>query len=155
MTVLGAAEGLLFDLFRIVRKNTCKSFLAVGVSDIIYWLLAAFLFAAAVINFTDGELRGYIFIGIALGLIFYFLAFSRMIIIIFMTFISIILKIFKLIFKILLTPVKILYKMLVRPFIRFLKKLFLSIKNSILRIKRFDNIFYRWKPRKKNDKKTQ
>lgn len=152
MIALGAAEGLIFDLFRTIRKNIATSFAAVGVSDAVYWIFAAFVFGAVVMNITNGALRGYMFIGIALGLIFYFFLFSRVVIFALMTIISFILKFFKLFLKILLTPVKFLYKMLVNPFIGFIKVIYAKNRFAGFKFKKF---FPVRKQRQKNDKKKK
>lgn len=158
MIAVGAAEGFIFDLFRVLRKNTCKSFAAVGVSDVLYWLVTAVVLVAALLHFTFGALRGYLFIGVAIGLIFYFLLLSRAVIWLFMKIIALILKIFKLIFKILLTPLTFLYKMLLVRVIAFLGRLFgrlsAKIKLCFFGMKK-KKLFYKWKLRRKNDQKTK
>jgi len=166
MIGIGAAEGFVFDLFRVLRKNTCKSFAAVSISDVLYWIVAAVILIAALFHFTFGQLRGYLFVGIALGLIFYFLLISRWVIAFLMKLIAIILKIFKLIFKILLTPLTFLYKMLLASLVmflgRFFKKIAVQIKMWFCEMKtrigfKLKNLnFLRiWKPRDKNVKKTK
>ncbi len=128
MLLLGISEGVIFDIFRMFRKKLPRGFLPAGISDIIYWLFAAGCFFYALWNLTAGELRGYMFIGIALGLIFYFLLLSKTIIFVFTAIFKFFLTIFKLIFKILLTPLAFLYKMLLEPFGRLFKRLFICRK---------------------------
>lgn len=142
VTLLGIAEGILFDIFRAVRKNISDSFLAVGISDAVYWLFAVSLFSAAMLRLNNGELRGYVFIGLGLGLLFHFLLFSNLIISIVTEIFLFFLKIFKIFLKILLTPTHFLYKMVVVPIYTFFKACIGKISNVR-------------KSGRRNDKKTK
>ncbi len=142
VTMLGLAEGFLFDIFRAVRRLAPKSFLSVGITDVIYWLFALSLFAWAMFWLTGGELRGYMFIGIALGLLFHFLLLSDVIISIVTEIFLLFLKFFNFFLKILLTPARFLYKMVLVPIYSFLKSIFGKISHVR-------------KSGRKNDKKTK
>lgn len=145
MTALGIFDGILFDVFRVWRKMLSKSFLAVGISDAVCWILAGSAFAFTVWNFADGELRGYIFIGIILGLVLYFLTFSDRNISIITGIFIFFLKIFKFFLKILLTPGRFLYKMILEPVQGFIKRKIYCI----LKVFNIRNLGI------KNDKKTK
>lgn len=123
VAVLGISEGILFDIFRVVRRKVSKSFLCVSITDVLYWIFAGSLFAAAMFYITCGELRGYMFAGMILGLILYFLLLSNTIVSIITGIFSLFLKIFEIFFKILLTPTHFLYKMVLMPGTFFLKKI--------------------------------
>lgn len=145
MILCGMAEGLIFDFFRIIRKKIPKTFLCTGMSDIFFWIISTICFFGTVWNVTEGYLRGYMFVGVFLGLVFYFLLLSKTIIWLFTAVFKFFLTIFKLIFKILLTPFVFLYKMLLGSFIGFWKNLFVCPKKINLR--KLGN--------KRNDKKTK
>ena len=141
MVAVGMAEGFLFDIFRVFGKFVKKSFWVVGISDLIYWLSATLIFVASAEFLNSGELRFYLFLGVAVGLLLYYLLLSKLIITIFFRIIKLFLQIFKLILKILLTPTHFLYKILLERFFRKIKKTMIffyrEIKKKIrsLRIK--------------------
>lgn len=122
VTLLGILQGCLFDVFRVVRKNTSRSFVCVGITDVIYWLSAGSLFAVFMLFLTDGELRGYMYVGMILGLILYFLLFSDLIISFVTNIFIFFLKFFNFFLKILLTPARFLYKMILVPVSLFFGK---------------------------------
>lgn len=144
MLLLGIVSGVIFDFFRVLRKNIPKTFAIVAISDALFWGLSAVCFFWMIWHVTYGELRVYMFIGISLGIIFYFLLLTKTIIWAFTALFKFFLTIFKLIFKILLTPLKFLDKMLLETFIGFLKKLFGCLKK-----------FLRKSRNKRNDEKAE
>lgn len=115
MVLLGAGWGLLFDLFRVFRRVARPGFLAVSISDILFWMLSLALVSGTMLYFNNGQLRWYVFLGILLGGIFYFLLFSRLILTALVKLLEILLKFLHFIFKILLTPLGFLYKILIVP----------------------------------------
>ena len=123
MIIVGMLEGAVFDFFKAFRKRA-SSFSVVGILDILYWIFASFIFLIFLVYSSDGELRGYIFIALVLGLVFYFLLFSRWINCLMDVIIRFFLKFFKFFFKILLTPLTFLYKILVGVFRRLKSILF-------------------------------
>lgn len=111
----GLLIGLLFDTFRTIRKSFKTSNFVTDLQDIIFWIITGLLILYSLFKFANGELRGYIFIGLILGYILYLLAFS-----------SIYMKISLTIFNFLKTT---LYYILIKPFaliIGFIKKFMLS-----------------------------
>lgn len=127
MFVLGAAEGVLFDVFAAIRRTLRKKNTA-AFFDILFWIAAASLFGCAVMRMTCGEIRGYMLLAGAGGLLIYFLSLSRLFVSVISSVIEIFLKIFKLILKILLTPAAFLYKILVECFFGKLGFLLHAIK---------------------------
>lgn len=115
MTAIGLAEGLLFDMFRAVRKMARKDFFTVGAIDMLYWLAAGGSFAAVCCKTVNAEVRTCCLVGFVLGLIVYFLVFGDGNVSIITEIFIFFLKIFKFFLKILLTPGRFLYKMLLEP----------------------------------------
>ncbi len=72
MMGLGLAIGLVFDIYQVLRQIIKPAKLMVHFTDLAIWLLiSAAVFV--VLLFTNwGEVRFYIFIGIGLGLVFYY-----------------------------------------------------------------------------------
>lgn len=113
MILCGAVCSVIFDLLRAFRiaLNPCNA--VVVVTDVLFWSSACFTVTAFVWNLNNGIFRFYEPIGIALGVIFYFLTCSRVFLNLFLFIFENILKILFFIFKILLTPSQFLYKILV------------------------------------------
>ena len=75
--LVGVVLALIFDFFRISRrKGTTKNFV-VYMQDVLYWIIVAIIIIISAFVTNDGELRGYMFIGYAIGAIFYLILFSK------------------------------------------------------------------------------
>ncbi|NMB25080.1 MAG: spore cortex biosynthesis protein YabQ [Firmicutes bacterium] len=72
----GLSLGLLFDFYRLWRRATRPQRLVTAVSDVLFWVVATPItyFYLVVGNWAD--LRFYVFLGLFLGLLLYFGAFS-------------------------------------------------------------------------------
>lgn len=107
----GLLIGLIFDFFRILRKCFKTKNWVTYIQDISFWIITGLIILYSIFKFNNGELRGYIFIGILLGISLYILIFSK-------TFIKVNLLIINFIKKVLnfiiIKPIKI--------FIKFTKK---------------------------------
>ena len=76
--IVGALLALIFDFFRISRRKGCTKNLVVYIQDAIYWVIVAIIIIISAFVTNDGELRGYMFIGYAIGAIFYLILFSKL-----------------------------------------------------------------------------
>lgn len=134
----GVLIGILFDLFRILRKSFKTSDFITYIEDITFWVLAGFLTLYFIFNFNNGEIRFYILLGIVLGIITYIITFSKYIIKFSVKIVSFIKCIISKINQIIIYPLKfiinILKKVLFRP-ISFIciniRKIFTNSKFSI------------------------
>lgn len=117
----GICIGFLFDFFRILRKSFKTTNLVTYVEDILFWILTGISIIFSMYNFANGELRSYMFLGLALGIAIYMLALSKTIIKIFVTIILILKQIIKKVFYIVIFPLKsiilFLNKKLLNPII--------------------------------------
>lgn len=104
----GILIGIIFDIFRILRRSFKTSNLVTYIEDMIFWTTSALLVMYSLFVFNNGELRGYIFIGLFLGIALYMLFFSRTIIKISVKIILFIKKIF----GIVLYPLKVIFKII-------------------------------------------
>ncbi len=77
--VTGGLLALIFDFFRAARKCGKDNLLIVCLQDILYLIIAAFVIIMSSFITNDGDLRGYMFLGYLLGVIFYLLLFSKFI----------------------------------------------------------------------------
>ena len=73
----GMSIGILFDIFRILRKSFKTIDFITYIQDFLFWLLAGAILLYSIFSFNNGELRGYIFIGVILGIILYMLILSK------------------------------------------------------------------------------
>ena len=76
----GINLGLFFDLFRVIRGLLRPGILSTPLLDLLFWALVTPVLLLYLILANWGELRGYVIIGLALGLFFYRLLLSGMII---------------------------------------------------------------------------
>lgn len=75
--VIGALLSVIFDFYRVLRGIFKPRSIVTYLFDLLYWLLAIFLTFSGLLVSNWGELRFYIFIGLAGGAILYFRLFSR------------------------------------------------------------------------------
>ena len=79
-TATGIVIGVLFDIFRILRRSFKTADWLTTLQDILFWILAGFVILFSIFKFNNGEIRSYIFIGIALGVLIYMLTLSKYIV---------------------------------------------------------------------------
>lgn len=133
----GFLIGLLFDIFRILRKSFKTSDFITYIEDISFWIITGFIILYSIFKFNNGELRGFIFIGIIFGLLIYILAFSK----IFIKVNLLIVKFLKkTLYNIVILPVlfisKILKKIVFKPISFLIINLRKSLSNFKTKIKR-------------------
>lgn len=117
----GIVIGIVFDIFRIFRRSFKTNDIITYVQDFLFWLVTGCILLFSIFTFNNGELRGYIFVGIILGLILHLLILSKY-------FIGIFVKIINLLKKIMGYPLHLL--------LNFTKKYIISpISNLILKIR--------------------
>lgn len=134
----GIIIGLIFDVFRALRKSFKTKDYITYIEDIVFWIIVGILLMYVTFKYNYGEIRFYMFLGTFLGGILYLLIFSKV-------FIGFLIKIFMLIKKVVNTliiiPIKKLIKIVKKP-IKFIiiniqkSKKFLQIKiNNVKKIK--------------------
>lgn len=79
-TITGIAIGILFDIFRILRKSFKTADIITYLQDILFWILAGLIILFAIFRFNNGEIRSYLFVGIAIGILLYMLTMSKFIV---------------------------------------------------------------------------
>lgn len=78
--ITGISIGLLFDIFRILRKSFHTADWITYIQDALFWILAGSMMLFSIFTFNHGEIRSYVFIGILVGIIIYMLAISKLVI---------------------------------------------------------------------------
>jgi spore cortex biosynthesis protein YabQ len=74
----GIAAGVLYDVFRIIRR-TFGSALLTAALDLLFWLAASVGALCFMLAVTGGRLRVFAALGSALGAVFYFLMLSEVV----------------------------------------------------------------------------
>ena len=110
--IIGFLIGFLFDIFRILRKSFKTISIVTYFEDILFWIITTLMIMYSIFVFNNGQFRGYIFIGIILGLSIYVLIFSRFLVKILTSIIIFLKMIFISLLKIIYYPFKKLGKYL-------------------------------------------
>lgn len=121
-TLDGVIIGLLFDLFRILRKSFKTSNFVTYLEDILFWILTGVLILYSIFTFNNGEIRFFFFLGIVIGIVLYMLLLSNYIINTSVFLIGIIKKIIA-------YPLTIILNICKKLFFKPIKFLFINFKN--------------------------
>lgn len=128
-SITGIAIGILFDIFRILRRSFKTTDLITYIEDILFWILTGAIVLFSIFKFNDGQIRSYVVIGIAFGIFIYMFTISKFII----KYSVIIIKWIK---KIISYPINIIINIIkniiIKPILSILKKL----KNIIIIIEK-------------------
>lgn len=111
----GAVLGVVFDLFRIFRKNFKIASCWVWFQDILMWLAALVVVYVTIFVTNSAKVRWYELTGFAAGLTVYMLALSSFVIKIATGVISVVKMVFIFVFRIVSWPFRILFKILSPP----------------------------------------
>ena len=145
-TATGIVIGVLFDIFRILRRSFKTADWLTTLQDILFWILAGFVILFSIFKFNNGEIRSYIFVGISLGVLIYMLTLSKYIV-------RCSVIIIKFIKKIISYPVNLIIKitnfLIIKPIKFLVKKIFTFFK------KIFHNTTNIMKKKSKNKIKLQ
>lgn len=117
-TINGIIIGLLFDIFRILRRSFKTSDIVTYLQDILFWILTGFILLYSIFTFSNGEVRFYMFLGVFLGCLIYMLLFSKHFIGINVKIILALKKIIGKILSIIIFPIKIIIKSIKKFFFR-------------------------------------
>lgn len=127
-TATGIVIGVLFDIFRILRRSFKTADWLTTLQDILFWILAGFVILFSIFKFNNGEIRSYIFVGISLGVLIYMLTLSKYIV-------RCSVIIIKFIKKIISYPVNLIIKitnfLIIKPIKFLVKKISTFFKKNI------------------------
>lgn len=133
-TILGILIGIIFDIFRILRKTFKTADIITYIQDVIFWIITGGLILFSIFIFNNGELRFYLFIGIFIGLVVYMLSLSKYFIKINVFIINLIKKIISKILQIILKPVKIFFIFIKKIIFKPISFIFINFKKSFTKI---------------------
>ena len=104
--IVGIIIAILFDIFRVFRKNFKTPDILTYFQDILFLIISGIFMLYSVIKLNNGEIRFYLFIAVFLGILIYSLTISKTCVIILSVFVRICKKIilfpffcYKIIFK--------------------------------------------------------
>lgn len=123
----GLAIGILFDIFRILRRSFKTKDFITYIEDILFWVFTGIILLYSIFTFNNGELRGFVFIGVLLGIILYILTLSKYLI-------KICVYTVNIIKKIIIFPIKLLVNLVKKIFIIPLNKIIVTIKKYLKKI---------------------
>ena len=113
----GILIGVIFDIFRILRRSFNTPNIITYIEDAIFWTLSALSVLYTLFVFNNGEIRGYIFIGLFLGIIVYMLFFSKTIIKVSVNILLFLKRIVCSVLKIIVYPIKVVFAFIQNTFI--------------------------------------
>ena len=123
----GIVIGIVFDIFRIFRRSFKTNDIITYIQDILFWFATGCILLFSIFTFNNGELRGYIFIGIILGLVLHLIVLSKYLI-------NMFLKIINLLRRIIGYPIHLLLVFTKNYIINPCSKLFLEIRVKLPKI---------------------
>lgn len=129
---VGILIGIIFDIFRIIRKSFKTPDFITYIEDILFWIISGSLLLFCIFIFNNGELRLYLFVSIILGNLLYLFTLSKY-------FIKTSTYLINTLIKILYYPYSIIKK-IYNPLIKFLKIVKINLtKNMKKTIKNIQN----------------
>ena len=129
--ISGIIIGLFFDIFRVLRRSFKTSDLITYVEDIIFWICTGLFILLVLFKFSNGQIRSYTIIGLALGVIIYILTISKYFIKINVKIVTFIKGIVLKISKLILIPIKKVLKLLRKIFFKPISFLIINIRKNI------------------------
>lgn len=127
----GLILGILFDIFRILRRTFKTNDFITYIEDAIFWILSGFIIMYSLFKFNNGELRLYIFFGIILGFLLYILTFSSIFIKIN---VNILLFLKKLLNLVIIAPLKYIVKLLKKLVFKPIRFIFINFRKCIKKL---------------------
>lgn len=74
---LGMVISVLYDLFRIRRRTFKLVGFLVHIEDLLFWLICILIVPTVIYASNNGEIRGYLVLGMLTGLVLYLMLFSK------------------------------------------------------------------------------
>ena len=124
-TIVGIIIGVLFDIFRILRKSFKTKDIVTYMEDILFWILTGIIILFSMYKFSNGELRFFMIIGIIMGTLMYMITFSKYVI-------KISVFIINIIKKSIVYPIKVIEKILKKIIIRPIFIICINFKKNII-----------------------
>ncbi len=132
-TINGVLIGIIFDIFRILRKTIKTSDLVTYIEDFLFWIITSVILLYSIFTYNNGELRFFMFLAVILGFAVYLFTISSYLIKINVKIINTVKKIFLKLFEIIYKPFikifKILKKVIFKPILFIIINIRKNMKN--------------------------
>lgn len=132
--LVGIIIGIVFDLFRILRRTFKTKDLITYIEDIIFWIITGIIIIYSMYKFCDGELRFFMIIGIIIGTILYLITISEYVI-------KISVYIINILKRILYFPLKIVFKFIRRFILRPITIICINLRKNVKKNKKNRGFF--------------
>jgi len=103
----GAAAGVFFDFFRVLRRAWWHPRWLVHIEDLLFWLVATVLIFYYLLHRNAGEIRPFMLVGMATGAVLYFATVSRWVVHITVTVVKFVEKVIRAMVRIILLPLRL------------------------------------------------
>ena len=134
----GIIIGILFDIFRVLRKTFKTNDIVTYLEDILFWILTGIIVLYSIFTFNNGEIRLFMFIAIFIGAVIYLFLFSSYFIKINVTILNILKNIILKIIKIIGIPFKYICMFIRKIFFKPISFIIINLrKNSTNLYKHF------------------
>ncbi len=144
--VSGILIGILFDIFRVLRKTFKTPDIITYIEDALFWILTGIFLLFILFKFSSGEIRIYNILGLIIGATLYILTISKYFMQISVKIAKFVKNIISKIIKVLVLPVKFLLKVLrkiFKPFTFFvinIRKIFINFNKKVKKEKLWGKI---------------
>jgi len=125
--ITGIVISIIFDMFRILRRSFKTPDFITYIQDILFWIIAGIIMLFAIFKFNNGQIRSYIFIGTALGIIVYMLTLSKY----FIKYSVSIIKVIKKIVYFLISFIWKIAKIICKPINKMILQIMMKLKSNI------------------------
>ena len=134
----GIIIGILFDIFRVLRKTFKTNDIVTYLEDILFWILTGIIVLYSIFTFNNGEMRLFMFLAIFIGAVIYLFLFSSYFIKINVTILNILKNIILKIIKIIEIPFKYICMFIRKIFFKPISFIIINLrKNSTNLYKHF------------------
>lgn len=130
--ISGVLTGILYDFLKVLRITLRLGEKAIFILDSMFWVLSALILFSGLYITSGGELRWFIFLGLVLGLLFYFLTISRPLVFISLYVLRLIINFFIGAIRFILTPIMWILRFFT-PKIKKLSNIIQNIQKKSLR----------------------
>ena len=104
----GAAAGVFYDFFRVLRRAWRHPRWLVHVQDMLFWLVATVLIFYYMLHRNAGEIRPFMLVGMVTGAVLYFATISRWVVKGTVTVVKFVEKVIRTMVRIILLPLRLL-----------------------------------------------
>lgn len=146
-TISGIVIGIIFDIFRIIRKSFKISDLHTNIEDVIFGIILSILLIYLFFIYHSGPIRFYMIIALSMGFLIYWFSVSKYFIKINVAIIAFVKALFYKVLHFILLPFKYIFNFLKKAF----NKPFMLFIINVKRIK--DVIIYQKHQKKLHKKK--